>query len=271
MKTYKAYIFDMDGTVLDTLTDLNDALNHTLDEHGHFAGYTGDETKHFFGSGVLVALARVLFTERLLGLSPASVRASGEPLLGKDFPFDDLYSVGTRQDRITATLDAAEIARLSDTFRPWYTAHCEIATGPYPGIVQAVRDLRSMGIRTAVVSNKLDAAVQRLSEQYFPGLFDFSIGEQEPLFRRKPAPDMVLEAARRLSCSLEDSVYVGDSEVDLETARACGMDLLCVTWGFRTRGYLEKLGITAFAGTPSELLPSAVSAAAAVAPGYKVW
>lgn len=255
MKTYKAYIFDMDGTVLDTLTDLNDALNHALKEHGHFGAYTGDETRHFFGSGVLVALARVLFTEQVLGLTPETVRTSSAPLMEKDFPLAKLYSIGTEQDEITATLDRAEIDRISATYRPWYNAHCEIATGPYPGIVEAVRDLRNLGIRTSVVSNKPDAAVQKLSEQYFPGLFDFSIGEQEPLFRRKPAPDMVLAAAQKLGCSLEDSVYVGDSEVDLETARACGMDFLCVTWGFRTRSYLEGLGVTSFAETPEELLP----------------
>ena len=167
-------------------------------------------------------------------LTPETVRTSSAPLMEKDFPLAKLYSIGTEQDEITATLDRAEIDRISATYRPWYNAHCEIATGPYPGIVEAVRDLRNLGIRTSVVSNKPDAAVQKLSEQYFPGLFDFSIGEQEPLFRRKPAPDMVLAAAQKLGCSLEDSVYVGDSEIDLETARACGMDFLCVTWGFRT-------------------------------------
>ena len=97
MKTYKAYIFDMDGTVLDTLTDLNDALNHALKEHGHFGAYTGDETRHFFGSGVLVALARVLFTEQVLGLTPETVRTSSAPLMEKDFPLAKLYSIGTEQ------------------------------------------------------------------------------------------------------------------------------------------------------------------------------
>lgn len=126
-------------------------------------------------------------------------------------------------------------------------------TGPYDGIMDLLRTLRSRGFKTAVVSNKPDPAVRKLAEECFEGLFDVSTGEQ-PGIRRKPAPDMTEEAMRLLGVSAGESLYLGDSEIDVQTALNTGMDCICVTWGFRSADFLESLHPLALISTPSELL-----------------
>lgn len=167
-KTYKAAIFDMDGTVLNTLEDLTSALNYVLAETGHTHAYGTAQVRQFFGSGVQVALTRVLAIEK--GIAS----------------YDQLEYVGQDGDAITPRVDAQEVSRIQDIFRPYYAAHCAIQTGEYAGISQLLGHLRAAGIQTAVVSNKPDLAVQKLTADYFQGLFDLALGEQ-PQIRRKPA------------------------------------------------------------------------------------
>lgn len=203
---YKAVIFDMDGTILNTLEDLAGAINYAMGQAGHRCDFTAEEVGQFFGSGAKVAVTRALQCET--GAAPP------EP----------------------------EVTRVLALFQEYYPAHCEIRTRPYGKIPELLAALREKGIQTAVVSNKMDQAVRKLCEKHFPGCFDAVLGEREPEIRRKPAPDMTEAALAQMGAGRQDAVYIGDSEVDLETAENAGLDCICVSWGFRGRAYLERCG-----------------------------
>ncbi len=234
MKRYKAYVFDMDGTVLNTLTDLTHSLNHALEVCGHRHDYTPEITGTFFGSGITVAATRALAFEA-------------------GWPQETLVQVGSAEDPISPTVDASAAARVEEVFRPYYAIHCTDSTGPYPGIPEMIRALRAQGRLTAVVSNKPDNAVQELVRDQFDGLFDYSIGEQKGI-ARKPAPDMVLRCLDVLGVTPSESVYIGDSEIDLQTAANTGLDCIAVDWGFRSRAFLEACGADPIISHASELL-----------------
>lgn len=234
-KKYNAVIFDMDGTVLNTLDDLTDALNHALEETGHAHAYTTTDVRNFFGSGVTVAITRALAIEK--GLAS----------------YDELEVVGQPGDKITPQIDSQEVLRIQNIYKPYYAAHCAVKTGEYDGISAMVRRLREQGIKVAVVSNKPDPAVQDLAADYFPDLFDSVLGEQ-PQIRRKPAPDMVQKALADLGIAPEDAVYVGDSEIDILTAKNSGLDCISVTWGFRPAEFLKSHGASILVDTPEEIV-----------------
>ena len=174
---YELLVFDMDGTILDTLVDLKNCMNHTLRLH-HMPERTLDEIRSFVGNGI----------RRLIEQAVVS---------------------GTSIE----TLDA-----IHRDYMDYYKIHCADETKPYDGIIDAIRQLRSLGYKTAVVSNKAHPAVLELCDQYFPGLFDIAIGER-PEVARKPAPDMVFHALEYFSVSKENAVYIGDSDVDVATAK----------------------------------------------------
>jgi phosphoglycolate phosphatase len=197
-------IFDLDGTVLDTLADLTAALNHALIKNG-LPPRTAAETRTFVGNGIRKLIER------------------GAPS-------------GTPENVINA---------VHADFTAYYAEHCADATRPYPGVREMIAALRAAGMKTAVVSNKADYAVQTLAARYFPGDFDYAAGEREGV-ARKPAPDMAVNALRALGVAKENAVFVGDSEVDIETARNAGLRCLSVTWGFKERAFLLAHG----AGTP---------------------
>jgi phosphoglycolate phosphatase len=201
---YKAAVFDMDGTILDTVQDLTDSLNHALREAGVPAAHTPQETRLFFGSGIRTAIRRAAASDGV--------------------PCSDAFTEKVRS-----------------YFLPYYTAHCTDKTQPYPGICGMLADLRAAGIRTAVVSNKPDAAARKLADRYFAGLFDYTAGEKTGV-PVKPAPDMILEALRAMDVSGKETVYVGDSEVDLCAAKNAELDCISADWGFRTRETLEQNG-----------------------------
>lgn len=212
MKHYDAVLFDMDGTLLDTLEDLRDSVNAVLAGVG-YPLRTLDEIRAAVGYGV----------ERLI---EASVPGGRE-----DERFDDVVRA----------------------YRAYYPAHCEIKTRPYPGVTGLTEKLKKAGIRTAVVSNKPHATTCSLSEKLFPAI-DVACGEQESNgIRRKPAADMIDWTVARLGVPKEKCVYIGDSEVDVLTAKNAGMDVISVLWGFRDRAVLEKAGATRFAETADEL------------------
>lgn len=208
---YKTVIFDMDGTVLNTLEDLLTSLNLTLDRYG-LPRRNLDQMRHYVGNGMRVQIER----------------GAGE---------------GT---------DPALIDEMLPVFVRNYQIHGAEKTRPYTGIPELIGRLRAAGCRTAVVSNKNDAAVRRLADLYFPGLFDVSVGEREGI-RRKPAPDSVNEVLELLGTAREDAVYVGDSEVDVDTARNAGLDLIAVGWGFRTPEELLKQGVSRVFFTAGEV------------------
>ncbi len=207
----KLIIFDMDGTILDTLEDLKNSLNYALAEHG-YPIRTLDEVRRFVGNGI-----------------------------GK------LIQRGCPQ---TATPD--EVKAVHATFLPHYALHCNDHTRPYEGIPQVIATLRAAGYLTAVVSNKADFAVQELCKIWFDGLFDAAVGEREGM-QRKPAPDSVFAVCCQLNISVDEAIYIGDSEVDLQTAQNAGMDVIAVEWGFRDRAFLQSCGAANFAETPAAL------------------
>lgn len=215
MKDIKLVAFDMDGTVLNTLRDLTDSINHVLLAHG-FPSRTPDEVRQFVGNGARKLVERAVMEE------------SG----------------------------SSESSSLIDTllaeFREYYHEHSAIHTSPYPGIPELLTRLREAGIATAVVSNKPDAATRLLAEKFFPGLFDIAIGEREGL-TRKPAPDMLEYVMRKIGVTAAETLYVGDSDVDIETARAAGVSCRSVTWGFRDEEFLIEHGATRLIRDPSEL------------------
>ncbi len=199
---YAAAVFDLDGTILDTLDDLQLALNHTLDAHG-FPPYTRAEVRARVGNGL----------RRLMA---------------------DACPEGTPQ---------AEVDAVFEDFCAYYADHCNDHTRPYAGVVAMVGRLRAAGVRCAVVSNKGDFAVCELMDLHFPGVFDFVLGQRDDI-PRKPGPDMVYAAMAVLEADQSNSVYVGDSEVDVATAANAGIPCLSVTWGFRDPEWLSAHGAT---------------------------
>ncbi len=220
--SYKAAIFDMDGTVLDTITDLGHAINYAMQQTGHRHDYTKEDTCVFFGSGVKVAVSRALGKEN--GLAPEA-----------------LLRIGVNEEKDAETVDMAEVQRIIPVFKTYYERHCADMTRPYQGILDALEKLRRKGIKTAVVSNKPNEAVQKLVKVHFADKFDLSVGQQDEI-RRKPYPDMTQWALRQLDTDPDDAVYIGDTEIDLLTAENTGMDCIAVDWGFRTEAYLRAHG-----------------------------
>ena len=208
---YDAILFDMDGTVVDSLQDIADAVNHTLRSFGE-PERSREEVRRFVGNGAEALIRRVL-------------------------PPD---------------AEEAYLQRVLAAYLPWYAAHCADRTRPFDGVVPLLRRLRKMGLKTAVISNKPDAAAQGVAEAFFPELFDLTVGER-PGVRRKPAPDMLQDAAARLGTALPRCLYVGDSEVDVETAKNAGIDCAAVSWGFRAREELERAGAKHIIDTPEAL------------------
>ena len=207
----RAAIFDLDGTLLDTLGDLADSTNKTLEVFG-----------------------RELVTEK-------QVRAAVGN--GADVLFEKVLADG-RED--------PEFREMLDHFTSWYAQHCLIRTGPYQGIMETLEDLKQQGTGMAIVSNKPDNAVQVLTKRFFGEYVETAVGARKDL-RKKPNPDTVLEAMRLLGTLPDESLYIGDSEVDFETARNAGIPCALVTWGFRDRKLLEQLKPDFLIDEPMEL------------------
>jgi phosphoglycolate phosphatase len=214
MQQYDTYIFDLDGTLLNTLDDLAAAVNYTLRQYG-MPEHTREDVRHFVGNGVRLLMIRAI-------------------------------PDGESNPRFEAAFK---------TFREYYLEHSLDTTRPYDGIPEMLRELRKRGKRVAVVSNKFYAATRELCQHFFPDSVEVAIGEHEAEgIRKKPAPDTVIEAFRQLGVDSSNAVYVGDSDVDLQTARNVGLPCISVLWGFRDRAFLEAHGATTFAVTPSDIL-----------------
>ena len=199
-----AIIFDLDGTLLDTLGDLHHAVNHALTHFG-YPTRTLDEVRRFVGNGA----------GRLIALS------------------------------VPENMDPAPVL---EEFQKFYRENCRILTAPYPGISEALEVLKRE-FPLAIVSNKPDAAVKTLCADFFPGIYARGESADCP---RKPAPDMVHAAMAALGA--ETCIYVGDSEVDVITARNAGVPCLSVLWGFRDRDELFSTGARDFCEFPHRLV-----------------
>ena len=138
-------------------------------------------------------------------------------------------------------------------FRQHYMKHNLDTTCPYEGVMPMLEELQRRGKKVAVVSNKFYAATQELCHNFFGDLVTVAIGEREDI-RKKPAPDTVIEALRQLNATAEESVYIGDSDVDIDTARNAGMPCISVLWGFRDKDFLIEHGATTLVATPQERL-----------------
>ena len=209
----KAVIWDLDGTLLNTLDDLAASTNAALEGCG-LPCLTTDEVRAYVGNGL----------HRLIEL------AVGEG--GAAHPrFQQVY----------------------DGFVAHYGEHSKDNTAPYPGVMEALDALGAKGVKLAIVSNKIDFAVKQLSRDYFGGRMQSSVGD-DPSRRKKPAPDSVLEAMRQLGVTAEETVYVGDSDVDVVTAHNAGIPCIGVTWGFRDEACLRAAGDVHIAHTAQQLL-----------------
>jgi phosphoglycolate phosphatase len=154
---------------------------------------------------------------------------------------------------VPAGTDERTILAVLADFKTAYAAICEDHTKPYDGILDMLTALRERGIRVAVVSNKFDAATKKLCEKYFGDLVEVAIGERAGV-RKKPAPDTVYEALKELGVTADHAVYIGDSDVDIRTARNCGMPCISVTWGLRDKDFLIENGAKTLVDSPETLL-----------------
>lgn len=230
---YKAYVFDMDGTVLNTVEDLKLSLNYAMKENGHSNNFQDEQIRTFYGSGITVAITRALAYEQ--GAS-----------------FDELVNVGTDKDTWSDKINHEEIMKIQNTFKPYYEVHCNDHTKPYDGILDLLQEIRKQGGICAVVSNKPNEAVQTLSKTYFQDFMDYSLGQQDTI-RRKPFPDMLDACVKELGVDRKDMVYIGDSEIDIQTAQNGNMDCISVTWGFRTEKFLQENGATVIVHSTEEI------------------
>lgn len=211
---FNTYIFDLDGTLLNTIGDLAASVNYALRVNG-LPQHSIDAVRGMVGNGVRLLMERAV---------PG----------GAEHPsFDAAFA----------------------TFRQHYLEHSLDTTRPYDGIPELLAKLKARGCRTAVVSNKFDAATKSLCHHFFSGLIDVAVGEHEAEgIRKKPAPDTVREALNQLGATTVDAVYIGDSEVDIPTAANSGLPCISVLWGFRSRDFLLAHGATTFIEKPEELL-----------------
>ena len=205
----KAVLFDLDGTLLDTLADLANATNYSLEKLG-FPRRTVKEIRHILGNGVVNLLTRSL---------PE----------GKEDAIDEILPV----------------------YNEYYAAHAEVETRPYEGVLPMLDRLKEEGYGLAIISNKPDYAVQTLAKKYFPTI-EFAVGEREGI-RRKPHTDTIEEAIRLLGVDRSEVLFVGDSEVDVETAINADIPCVAMTWGFRDRDELIECGAKYLADNADEL------------------
>lgn len=211
MKRYEAVLFDLDGTLLDTLEDLKDSVNYVMVRYG-FPERTLDEVRKAVGNGI-------------------------RKLIERSVP------QGTAEETIESAYD---------DFMVYYKKNCMVKTKPYPGIEEVLRKLKAEGCKLAVVTNKGNEAVQEMIPYYFEGLFEIAVGATKEM-PKKPAPDTVYYALEKVKVEKEKALFVGDSQVDVETAKNAGMDSILVTWGFRSREVLEEAGAPKLADSAGEL------------------
>ena len=199
---YTTIVFDCDGTLLDTLTDLRNAVNYVLRAHD-LPERSVSEVKAALGNGVAHLMRQSL---------PDSI-------------------------------SEAEFNTCLDEFKAYYGEHLQDYTAPYPGMLDVLDTLRTKGYKLAIVSNKIQEGITPLNKEYFGDRLPVAIGER-PGLQRKPAPDMVLQALKELGSTQSESIYIGDSEVDVATAKNSGLLCIGVTWGFRDEQLHKELGVS---------------------------
>ena len=208
----RAFVFDMDGTILDSLPDLTVVTNKALEQMG-YPTHTQDQVLTYVGNGA----------ERLV--------AQAVP----DYATD------------------AEKAQMLTLWQSLYPVYGEKLTVEFPGMSDTLRELRRRGVKTAVLSNKFDAAVVSLAQRYFPGLFDIARGEIPPT-PRKPDPTALLQILDQLGVEPNQAAYVGDTAVDYQVARNAGVMAVGVSWGYDAALPLPVRQLDAYVHTPAQLI-----------------
>lgn len=207
-----AVVFDLDGTLLDTLEDLKDAVNAAL-MYKNLPTCSLEQVRQYVGNGIRKLIIR------------AVPEGEANPA------FEDVFAY----------------------FKTYYREHCMDHTVPYRNVMHMLQELHAQKVPMAIVSNKIDFAVKELRDRYFAEYIDVALGEMEGV-QRKPAPDMVDKAILELGVSKENAIYVGDSDVDIQTAANAGLPCVSVTWGFRDKSFLKEHGAQAMIQRPLELL-----------------
>lgn len=211
---YSTIIFDLDGTLMDTLVDLAQSTNFALRQSG-FPERSIEEIRFFVGNGVRKLIERAV------------------------------------PDGLTGN----QLEQVFSDFRTHYAEHCKDHSAPYLGIADMLDELKMAGIKMAIVSNKPDAEVKKLNFEFFSEFINVARGENEAAgISKKPAPDMVLLAMRDLHAVPHETLYVGDSDVDIQTAKSAGISCLSVAWGFRSVSFLKEHGALHIIDSPSQLI-----------------
>ena len=200
MRKYDTILFDLDGTLLDSLEDMKDSVNYVMRQFG-FPEHTLEEVRSFIGNGI-------------------------RKLIERSVP------EGT---------DAETCESALAMYRAYYNDHCMVKTRPYSGISELLQSLKSDGYRLAIVSNKNEEAVKLMRRHYFDQTIDIAAGQTDSI-PKKPDPAMVSAALTALDSSPKRAVYVGDSEVDIQTAKNSGLDCIICLWGFRSEEFLLEHG-----------------------------
>jgi len=209
---FDTILFDLDGTLLNTLDDLADSVNMVMETEG-YPLRTKDEIKAFIGDGVKLLMKRALPDHT----------------------------------------DEEEVQRCLTLFREIYKKNMLNQTNPYPGIQELLNQLKNMNLKIGVISNKPDLATKELCGLFFQGKVDAAIGDNHER-QKKPAPDNVFEAMKQLQSSREGSLYLGDSNVDMQTAKNAGLTCVGVTWGYRSREVLLAEGADFIIDKPDQLI-----------------
>lgn len=209
---YKAIIFDLDGTLLDTSVDLASAVNFVLKKY-NLPQRSISDIIAFTGNGIYELVKK---------------------------------SIG--QD-----IEKNKFNRMMDDFKEYYALHSTDNTKPYDGIYEMLNELNKLGYKLAIVSNKIDSATKALCERYFDKYIQVAVGDT-PGVLKKPQSGTVDLALKELEISREESVYIGDSEVDVLTAKNTAMELIVVSWGFRSKKFLQSLGVENIADKPCDII-----------------
>lgn len=210
----KGAIFDLDGTLLYTLEDLKDSVNFSLEKFG-YPKRTLEEVRVFVGNGVRLLMERAIPN-------------------------------GTENKDFDSCLNC---------FKEHYAKNMYNKTKPFDGILDMLDELKIRGYKIGVVSNKFDLAVKELCKNYFNDKVELAIGESEAEgIRKKPYPDSVFKAMEILNCDKNKTFYLGDSEVDIETAQNSGLKCISVTWGYKDEQFLKAHGAKLIAHKPSDIL-----------------
>lgn len=209
---YTTIIFDLDGTLLNTLEDLKDSVNFALEKFG-YSDKTLSEVRSFVGNGAA----------HLIELC------------------------------IPNGINNPNFKKCLELFKQHYAENMQNKTKPYDGIISMLEELNKRGYKMAIVSNKFDMAVKHLNKIYFNKFINVAIGERENI-KRKPAPDTVLQALKELNSIKEEAIYVGDSDVDIKTANNTGIDCISVSWGFKSKQFLQECHATNIIDKPDEIL-----------------